>query len=71
MKGILAALEILNWLIKGYTKHERDKRIAKIKADPNASFAGKFGKLRKSTDLPSDSARTDGDRDTAGNSDSN
>lgn len=69
MKGILAALEIINWLIKGYTKHERDKRIAKIKADPKAAFADKFGKLRQSTDLPSDSTRPDADRDTAGHSD--
>jgi len=63
MKGILVALEILNWIIKGYTKYERDKRIAKIKADPNASFAGKFGKLRKPVDLPSDGTGSDGDRE--------
>ena len=40
---IKIVLALLDWLIKGYTKHERDKKIAEIRKDPIADFDDKFG----------------------------
>ena len=40
---IKIALTILDWLIRGYTKYERDKKIAKIRKDPIGALDDKFG----------------------------
>ena len=40
---IKIALTIIDWLIKGYTKYERDKKIAKIRKDPIGALDDKFG----------------------------
>ena len=42
---IKIALTILDWLVKGYTKHERNKKIAKIRENPIDEFDAKFGRV--------------------------